>query len=298
VAVLNFGAGRDLTINFREPIGIQQGAGLHRLIIPVRMLAINQLGDGIPLDVSGCAWLSMTGMEWLGNWRLERLQATRTMEFQTNLVLTLSDEQLAVIEARRKGGAVQLLFDTDVVLYDPSVPANSGPDLWPVRSFQENVHIFSETWRRMLDQTAIAFSMALVVPVPLDASPQARVGSHLRNAIRKVNDGEFEDAVTAARRAVESMSGNWESMRSIVDTPRDDRSLDQRLSLLRHALFSLASPSAHDDPVAASIQWDRETAMTVIAGVAALAATKSAMTPAAAEDASEEDDGRTADSRG
>jgi len=94
----------------------------------------------------------------------------------------------------------------------------------------------------------------------------------LRPAIRKVSDGEYGDAVVAARRAIDDMGTGWASEKSVVGTARDKRSLDQRLSLLRHALFSLASPPAHGDPVAASIKWDRENAMTVIAGVAALAA--------------------------
>jgi hypothetical protein len=39
-----------------------------------------------------------------------------------------------------------------------------------------------------------------------------------------------------------------------------------------HALHSLARLGAHGDPVAGAIVWDRETAMSVIAGVSALAA--------------------------
>jgi hypothetical protein len=37
-------------------------------------------------------------------------------------------------------------------------------------------------------------------------------------------------------------------------------------------VHGLASPSAHGDPVADTINWDRPTAMAVIAGVSALAA--------------------------
>jgi hypothetical protein len=70
------------------------------------------------------------------------------------------------------------------------------------------------------------------------------------------------------------MSTAWVTEKSVVSTARDKRTLDQRLSLLRRALFSLASASAHGDPVAGSITWDRENAMAVIAGVAALAACK------------------------
>jgi hypothetical protein len=104
----------------------------------------------------------------------------------------------------------------------------------------------------------------------------AKVGVHLRDAIRKVNDGEYGDAVTAARKAIDDMGTSWTSEKSVVQTPKEQRTFDQRLTLLlRHALHALASPSAHGDPVATSITWDRERALAVIAGVAALAACKS-----------------------
>jgi hypothetical protein len=116
--------------------------------------------------------------------------------------------------------------------------------------------------------------MALVVPVPLDSSPAAKVGSHLRNAIRKVDEGEYKDAVIAARRAIDDMAAGWDSEKSVVDTDAKQRTLRQRLSLLRHATYSLASAPAQGDKAATSINWDRENAMAVIAAVAALAACK------------------------
>jgi hypothetical protein len=36
-----------------------------------------------------------------------------------------------------------------------------------------------------------------------------KVGVHLRDAIRKVNDGEYGDAVTAARKAIDDMGTSW-----------------------------------------------------------------------------------------
>lgn len=66
--------------------------------------------------------------------------------------------------------------------------------------------IYPETWERFLRQTNVAVSMALVVPMPLDASSAAKVGAHLREAIRKLNEGEYVDGVTAVRRAIDSMT--------------------------------------------------------------------------------------------
>lgn len=115
----------------------------------------------------------------------------------------------------------------------------------------------------------------MVLPVPFDASAAVRVGVHLREAVRKVNNGEYGDAVTEARKAIDAMDGkipDWQAERQIAALKKEERTLGQRLAMLRHALHGLASPAAHGDDVAAEIKWDRENALAVIAGVAALAA--------------------------
>lgn len=78
-----------------------------------------------------------------------------------------------------------------------------------------------------------------------------------------------------ARKAIDAVGSarpKWPSEKEILGVERDKRTVDQRLGLVRHALFGLASPAAHGDDVAVEIKWDREKAMAVIAGVAALAA--------------------------
>ena len=141
---LHFGPDRDLVIDIAEPIAIQQGTGLHRFLVPIKLLGVNNTPEGIPLSVGGCAWLSITGMEWLGTWTTERPPVTRRLEDYTNLVLPLSDDQLAKIEQRRAGREVRIHLDTDVVMYDPHEPAKSSPDRWPVKSFQQDLFIHSE----------------------------------------------------------------------------------------------------------------------------------------------------------
>jgi hypothetical protein len=254
-----------------------RGAGLHRLTFPVELDGRNTIGGGVPITLSGHAWLSMSGTDWLGSWMTERPVVTqKDLTFDAVVVLTLSDEQLAVIEQRRAGSDLRLMLDANVVLgYDPAASSGDQNARWPARSFQENLYIYSDAWQRLLYQTALATSLAVVVPVPLNMSANAKVGVHLRDAIRKVNDGEYGDAVLAARRAIDSMGTDWISERSVVQSPKDQRSLHERLSALRHALHALASPSAHGDEVADSIMWDREKALAVIAGVSALAACNS-----------------------
>lgn len=275
--VLPFGAGRQLSISIAEPNAIMRGVGLHRLTCPVALDARNTIAGGVPVALSGWAWLSMTGMDWLGGWSTERPVVTRQGQpFDATLVLPLTDDQLAVLEQRRAGSDIRIQFDGNIVLgFDPAVAAGAESDRWPERSFQETIHIYRDTWVRLLSQVAAATSLAVVVPVPLDASMAARVGVHLREAIRKVNNGEYGDAVTEARKAIDAMDGKapgWQVERQIAAVKKEERTLSQRLAMLRHALHGLASPAAHGDEVAAEIRWHRENALAVIAGVAALVA--------------------------
>lgn len=55
--LLHFGQGRDLKIDLGEPHGTQQGAGLHRPMLPLTMIATNKLGSAIaiPLEVTRAA---------------------------------------------------------------------------------------------------------------------------------------------------------------------------------------------------------------------------------------------------
>jgi hypothetical protein len=275
--VLPFGGGRQLAVSVNQPNAIMRGAGLHRLTCPIALDARNTIVGGVPVGLSGWAWLSMAGMDWLGRWVTEHTVVTREGQpFDATLVLPLTDDQLAVIEQRRAGSDIQIKFDGNVTLgFDPTATDGTENDRWPERSFQETVHIYGDTWVRLLSQVSAAASLAVVVPVPLDASAAARVGTHLREAIRKVSNGEYGDAVTEARKAIDAMDGrapDWQSERQIATIRREERTISQRLGMLRHALHGLASPAAHGDDVAAEIKWDRENALAVIAGISALAA--------------------------
>ena len=156
-----------------------RGAGLHRLTCWVVLDARNTIAGGVPVALSGCAWLSMARMDWLGGWSTERPVVTRQGQpFDATLVLPLADEQLAVIEQRRAGSDIRIQFDGNIVLgFDPAVAGGAESDRWPERSFQETVHIYSDTWVRLLSQVSAATSLAVVLPVPFDASAAAQAVS-------------------------------------------------------------------------------------------------------------------------
>jgi hypothetical protein len=229
VALITFGGDRQLSVKIREPNALMRGAGLHRLTFPIELDGRNTISGGIPIVLSGYAWLSMSSMDWLGNWTTERaVMSQESLTFDAVAVLPLTDEQLAVIEQRRAGSDLRLRLDANVVLgYDPAASTGDQSERWPAGSCQQDLHIYSEAWQRLLSQTALATSLAVVIPVPLDVSSAARVGTHLRDAIRKVNDGEYGDAVLAARRAIDTMETNWISEKAAVQTPKDQRSLQE-----------------------------------------------------------------------
>jgi hypothetical protein len=137
---LHFGPRRDLVLDIdKEPVGIQQGAGLHRFLLPFKILGVSNTPEGIPLSISGSAWLTVTGMEWLGTWTTERPLVTRTSEDYQHIVLPLSDDQLAKVEKLRAGREVRMQIDADVVMYDPDGLAQPSPDRWPVKSFRHDL---------------------------------------------------------------------------------------------------------------------------------------------------------------
>jgi hypothetical protein len=132
VQVLTFGGGRQFSVSVDEPTSLMRGAGLHRLTFPISLDARNTMSGGVPVALSGWAWLSMTGMDWLGSWSTERPVVTRGEPFNASVVLPLTDEQLAVIEQRRAGSDIRVQLDGNVVLgYDPKAAAGSDNDRWP-----------------------------------------------------------------------------------------------------------------------------------------------------------------------
>jgi hypothetical protein len=89
VQVLPFGGGRQLSISIDEPNAIMRGAGMHRLTCRVALDARNTIAGGVPVALSGWAWLGMTGMDWLGSWSTERPVVTRQDQpFDATLVLS------------------------------------------------------------------------------------------------------------------------------------------------------------------------------------------------------------------
>lgn len=277
MSMITFGGGRQLYIDVAQPNMIHLGAGVNQLRFPVTLDARNTIGGGVSVSLTGHAWLGPARHDYLGPYTT--VEAVATFEGQripANIVLPLHDEQLAVIEQRRAGADLTFWLDSNIVLgYDPAVANGSKDDRWPARQAQDSASIQGESWARLLAQGHAGTSLAIVMPVPLDRSTAGRAGAYLREAVRKVNNGDYSDAVTEARKAIESIhepERNLKAAKAVLATNQEARTLNQRLSLARYAIYGLASPAAHGDTSAFAVKWDRESAMAVISGVAALLA--------------------------
>lgn len=277
MSFVTFGGDRQLYIDISAPTMIGCGAGVHQLWFPVQLDARRTIGGGVSVSLTGHAWIGPSRHDYLGPWTTAEAVATfEDQRIPANIVLPVSDEQLAVIEQRRAAADLTFWLDTNVVLgYDPAVADGDHNDRWPARQAQDSVAVQGEVWERLLTQANAGMSLAVVVPVPLDRSTAGRAGAHLREAIRKLNTGEYSDAVTEARKAMEAVADpdrTWKVTRAALEVAKDSRSLGERMTIASYAMYGLASPAAHGDENASTVKWGRETALAVITGVAAILA--------------------------
>jgi hypothetical protein len=277
MSILRFGGDRELSIKIRPPESLFKGVGINRLTFPVEMDTRNSpLSGGVPITLAGEAWLGMNNADWLGRWHSDGpVTTTEGVQFDCAIVLPLTDEQLSVLEQRRAGADLQFRIHVWASLgYDPNVAQGDQTERWPSQQLQELVTLQSGAWTRLLSQASAGTSLAIVMPVPLHGGDEAltKAGAYLREAISKINAGAYDDAVVRARKALDALDLSLPKAKAVVEVDARLRSLDQRLGLLYDSLHSLASLAPHGDELASTVQWTRERALAVIAGVAALAA--------------------------
>ncbi|MCU1680185.1 MAG: hypothetical protein JWQ81_924 [Amycolatopsis sp.] len=275
--LLRFGGNRHLSITVGQPTMLQPGAGRHRLCFPLNFDTRGTVPKGVVVGLTGHLWLGQYRTDWVGPWTTDKPVVTYDVPFQEQLVVSVSDEQLAVLEQRRADGDLNFSFDVNAIIgYDPSLPSGASADeRWPAATVQAPVQMAREAWVRLLEQSSSGTSLAVVVPISLTRSVDSTMGSHLRGAIRKINNGDYADAVTEARKALdvltESMPGA-PTERALLSVKALDRTYSQRFALLKSAVQSFASPSAHGDQLAKTFQWDRVTASAAVSAIAALVA--------------------------
>jgi hypothetical protein len=287
-------------VSFDEQRWLLGGASVHPFTMAMQVDGRNTLPVGTPVSLGGTVWLiTSSSRDYLGRWTTEKPIALYGQPFTTNLVMELRDEQLALIEQRRLKSDGSVRFDLDIeaaltggLPREEPAPtrrwprrkqvsrAETGP--WPVAHNNHTTTFTPGQWAELMAGINAHAALAVVLPVPVLTPDAHAVGLLLRDAVKLVMDGQPGKAVIDARRAIETMdsvfgtlNAGQAAIKAIADIAPSDRTQEERFALLRHALFSLASPPAHGDPKAAAFTWNRETATAVVSAVAALGAVRS-----------------------
>ncbi|MFC4056175.1 hypothetical protein ACFOY4_41365 [Actinomadura syzygii] len=200
--------------------------------------------------------------------RLERPHtispAARATAFE--LIGFVTDEQLRLVE-RRRADVVYAHLEVTVagVDGDPPVPFTA---ICQVRADLE-----SGEWVRELERVDAAAHAEVLVPIT-QAPEQATAAKRIREARELIHAGKYEDAVAAARKALDPLrdSPAYKAVRKSAQgkAPRD-RDQNERFVTAVEADFAMASGACHDDPGGTdAFTWTKDQATGMVARIAAL----------------------------
>jgi hypothetical protein len=266
VTNLRLGPNAELRLQF-ERLEAEAGPGGHRLGLRYQVTPIGVPSGSVAL-LSGGLRLE-GGMSWLGELiAAEHLPISDAAVYPRSVLLTttISDGQLAGIEAQRDGADLELITDLHVAL-------TGAVELdYPAGTVQDWVRVPGAIWAQHAERLGALVTVPLRVPLPLGApdSLRAQAGRRLQAAVRALAGGRAEDAVREARLALD-LYDQLEPAAS-YDRRGDPRQRDlpQRFAALRDAVHALASGAHHDDAVTAGFGYRRSDATVVVACVAAL----------------------------
>lgn len=265
VTNIRLAPGAELRLEF-DDISVEAGPGAHRLALRYRAAPVGLPAGALAL-ISGSLRLQNTP-GWIGTLQADHpLPVSDKAFYPRSVVLatTISDSQLACIEAGRDGADLELLVDLHVAL--AGTPAYE----YPAGDEQDWIRVRRSIWVDHAERLGALVTVPLLVPLPLGdpESLRARAGHRLQSAVRALADGRVDDAVRDARLALDFYDQINPPAPNNNQPPRQ-QDLAQRFAAVRSAIHSLASGAHHNDAVTADFRYNRSDASAIVACVAAL----------------------------
>ncbi|MHB1734363.1 MAG: hypothetical protein ACYCU8_13110 [Ferrimicrobium acidiphilum] len=189
--------------------------------------------------------------------------------------IRIDSAALEQLEDCRQGQDFKLRIDTELLLVNLGYQAVEGTpvhyQVHPQSTAQNNIEIKRADWGTVLGQWNRGLGIPIVVSLPqlMVGSDRVDIVRFLREAWRKVDDGDFQGAFVAARKSIELLRGLGDTSESIPKALRD-QNVEQRLRKVVQSLFDLASAESHADGPTRDYAPTRADAIALVGAAAAL----------------------------
>ncbi|HOX57886.1 MAG TPA: hypothetical protein PLC99_13445 [Verrucomicrobiota bacterium] len=191
--------------------------------------------------------------------------ANHSTEASCDFEVDLEGRSLEAIEALRNGGEIYLV----ATIWGTALLKENGAQ----QLYQDLHHNINQgTWVEILAQLGYAKYMLLEVPLPeKNTHPElAQAAEHLSSAQKAMMNGNYKDSMSACREVLEQLHkamGDTELVakewKELLDKTRVLLKED-RIRLVRRALYILTSAAHHSDDTTAKFEWTREDARSTI----------------------------------
>jgi hypothetical protein len=262
--VLSFDNQRSIMVRAETgTIILRRGFAVHRLEIHAE-LRTHGLDTAVICELQGD--LSTAGHEsrWLSTAAPVRLALSDATN--CSLKFPLTNEQLLALEEHRAGGPLRLQLSVNAFL--PTLSSDPERPQLVQADTQEHLQIPASVWNDALEGLDAAVTFTLTLALPSADGVHREAAEYLREARRMLNAGEYDNAIGAARKAMERVEAisRWPAISKNDDLRQ--RSQEQRWKAIYKAAFDQASGAEHADEVTKDFVYTRRETEAVI-GIAA-----------------------------
>jgi len=182
-----------------------------------------------------------------------------------NFEVDLDSRRIEAIERLRNGNALYIIAS----VWGTAFSKENG-----VHEVSQDLHhnINQGTWVEILAQLGYARYMLLEIPIQdMNTHPElAEAAEHLSSAQKAMMNGNFKETLSTCRQALEEIHNamgdkplkakGWKELLDNTQVlPKEDR-----VRLIRRALWILTSAAHHSDDTTAKFEWTREDAKSTI----------------------------------